>query len=89
MAIDHPCKGMTRAQRDAFERIASGQAHNATHRTLLALRQRGVVDYESKIVGRDALGTFSVPEWFVPLPVHAQWCEWCTQEIRRLAPSGA
>ena len=74
---EHPCKGMTKAQIAAFERIAINQPHDATHKTLIALRQRGVIDYEDQVVGRDALGKIVVPRWFVPLPVHAQWCEWC------------
>lgn len=84
---DHPCKGMTRAQREAFERIAIQQPHGATHKTLLALRARGLVDYNDKVIGRDSLGKITVPEWFVPTAVHMQWCEWCSREIRRLAPS--
>lgn len=74
---DHPCKGMTKAQREAFERIAINQPPDATHKTLKALRAKGLIDYVDKVVGRDALGSITVPEWFVPLPVHAQWCEWC------------
>lgn len=38
---DHPCKGMTKAQIAAFERIAINQPHGATHKTLVALRERG------------------------------------------------
>src|ERR1700730_10379203 len=40
---DHPCKGMTKAQRDAFEMIAVNQHPRATHKTLLALRAKGLV----------------------------------------------
>ena len=63
---DHPCKGMTRAQREAFERIAVNQHPQATHKTLLALREKGLIGYTDKVVGRDALGKITVPEWFVP-----------------------
>lgn len=77
---DHPCAGMTKTQRLAFERIAINQPHGATHKTLLALRSAGLIDYENKQIGRDALGAITVPQWFVPLPVHAQWCEWCAAQ---------
>lgn len=77
---DHPCKGMTKAQRAAFERIAIGQPPMAAHKVLLKLRERGLVDYTDKIVGRDALGKIIVPEWFVPFAIHAQWCEWCSEQ---------
>jgi hypothetical protein len=35
---DHPCKGMTKRQREAFEQIAISQPPRATHKTLVALR---------------------------------------------------
>jgi hypothetical protein len=78
--VDHPCKGMTKAQIAAFERIAVNEPNGANHQTLVALRAKGLIDYESEVVGRDALGLVTVPRWFVPLPVHAQWCEWCGEQ---------
>lgn len=77
---EHPCKGMTKAQRAAFEQIAINQHPYATHKTLKALREKGLIDYREITIGRDALGKITVPEWFVPLPVHAQWCAWCSAQ---------
>jgi hypothetical protein len=77
---DHPCKGMTKRQREAFEQIAISQPPRATHKTLVALRERGLIDYEDEVVGRDALGTITIPRWFVPLPIHFQWCEWASEQ---------
>lgn len=77
---DHPCKGMTKAQREAFERIAINQPPMASHKALLALRQKGLIDYEDREIGRDALGAIKVPLWFVPLPIHMQWCEWASEQ---------
>jgi hypothetical protein len=77
---DHPCKGLTKAQREAFEQIAVNLPHRATHKTLLALRAKGLIGYTDKVIGRDALGKITVPEWFVPLPVHMQWCQWCSEQ---------
>jgi hypothetical protein len=77
--IEHPCKGMTKKQREAFERIATNQQPGATHKTLVALREAGLIDYTNRIVGQDALGKITVPEWFVPNHVHMQWCEWCAK----------
>lgn len=77
---DHPCKGMTKAQIAAFERIAINQYHEAPHKTLMALRQRGLIDYQNEVVGRDALGKITVPRWFVPLPIHMKWCEWASEQ---------
>lgn len=73
---DHPCKGLTKAQRAAFERIAINQQPMAGHKTLVKLRELGLIDYENEVIGRDALGKITVPRWFVPLPVHHQWCQW-------------
>jgi hypothetical protein len=77
---DHPCKGRPKAQREAFERIAINQPPAASHKTLVALRAAGLVDYTNKVIGQDALGKITVPEWFVPLPVHMQWCEWASEQ---------
>jgi hypothetical protein len=77
---EHPCKGMTKAQIAVFERIAVNEPPYANHQTMRALRQRGVIDYVSEVVSRDALGPITVPRWFVPLSVHAQWCEWCGEQ---------
>lgn len=77
---DHPCKGMTRAHRVAFERIAINQPPGAGHKILKALREKGLIDYTDRVLGRDALGAIVVPEWFVPLPIHAQWCGWCSEQ---------
>jgi hypothetical protein len=81
MPVDHPCKGMTRAHRVAFEQIAISQRPMAGHKILKALREKGLIDYTNKVVGRDTLGAITVPEWFVPLHIHAQWCEWCSENV--------
>lgn len=73
----HPCAGMTKAQREAFERIAINEPPRSTHKVLKALREAELIDYRERIVGRDALGKIAVPDWFVPPPIHAQWCAWC------------
>lgn len=73
---------MTKAQREAFERIAVSAPNGATHRTLLKLRERGLIDYEDEVIGRDALGKITVPRWFVPMAVHIQWCEWCSENVK-------
>lgn len=82
MEVQHPCKGRTKAQRDAFEQIAIGQRPRASHKTLVKLREAGLIDYTDKVVGRDALGKITVPDWFVPLPIHHQWCAWCSEKLR-------
>lgn len=77
---DHPCKGMTKGQRAAFERVAINQPPYASDRTLKALLDRGVVTRGEDKVVRDGLGEFRIPTYIVPLPIHAQWCEWCSEQ---------
>lgn len=77
----HPCKGMTPAQRRDFELIATGQRPRGGYRTINALRDRGLIENAPpKVIGRDALGLIKIPDWFVPLHVHAQWCQWCGEQ---------
>lgn len=78
---DHPCKGMTKAQIRDFELIAISEHPRGGYRTLDRLKARGLIkDGSPKQVGRDAFGPIMVPTWFVPLELHAQWCEWCSEQ---------
>ena len=77
---DHPCKGMTKAQREAFERIAIDEESFAGTRTLERLLDRGLVERGPDMLIPSALGNIRVAQYRVPLPVHAQWCEWCSEQ---------
>jgi hypothetical protein len=80
---EHPCKGMTKAQIAAFEAFAVGMfPFGANHpKTIAALAERGLIERGAdEVVGRDAFGTITVPTYFVPIAVHAQWCEWCAEQ---------
>jgi hypothetical protein len=76
---DHPCKGLTKTQREAFERIAINQFPRCPQSTLDALLKRGVIECTNE-ARRDALGSYLVQNYYVPLPVHAQWCEWASEQ---------
>lgn len=80
---EHPCRGMTKAQIAAFEQIATGESlPRATPKTLARLVERGViVRAADKALGRDRFGTISIPQYHVPLPIHWQWREWCSENI--------
>lgn len=78
---DHPCKGMTPAQRRDFELIATNQRPMGGVQTIKALKKRGLIaDAPPKRVGVDQFGPVMVPDWYVPLPVHMQWCQWCSEQ---------
>jgi hypothetical protein len=76
---EHPCKGMTKSQREAFERIATNQFPACKWPTLDALMQAGLIERGPDDTRRDAMGIYYIPSFFVPLPVHAQWCAWCSE----------
>lgn len=83
LRTEHPCKGMTKRQREAFEQIATGEAlPRAMPITLQRLQTNGLIERgPDKVLGRDALGVISIPQYYVPLPVHAQWCQWCSEQL--------
>lgn len=77
---DHPCKGMTQVQIDAFQRIAVNQLPNCGWASLNALLKAGVIERGEDDVRRDALGVYKIPSFHVPLLIHMQWCEWCSEQ---------
>lgn len=77
---DHPCKGMTKAQVAAFELIAINQVPRCRQETLDALLAAGVILRGEDEHRRDAMGVYTIPNFFVPLPVHMQWCEWASEQ---------
>lgn len=78
---DHPCKGMTPAQIAAFEQIAISAPPNCTWSTLDALLKRGVIERGKGETRRDAMGVYEIPKFHVPMAIHAQWCQWCTEQV--------
>ena len=71
---EHPCRGMTRAEIAAFEAIAINRSPHCSKRTFEKLLSRGVIEkFEKKSLFDD---------YFVPLPIHIQWCEWASERYR-------
>lgn len=85
---DHPCKGMSRADRDAFEAIAINQIPRNGWRSIDRLLEAGVIERGESEKRRDALGTYEIPRFFVPLPIHMQWCDWCSRQSERSSKGG-
>lgn len=78
---DHPCKGLPVNAVEAFEQIATGNALPAmTKGTAAKLLAKGLIERGADKQFSDRLGKFSVPQYFVPLPVHMDWCEWCSEQ---------
>lgn len=80
MATTHPCSGMTKVQRDAFEQIAINQPPQCGWKSIDALLKAGVIERGKGDIRRDAMGTYEIPNFYVPLPVHMQWCAWCSEQ---------
>lgn len=77
----HPCAGMTPAQRRDFELVAINEPPRGGHLTIKALERRGlIVETEPKILGRDAFGEIKIRQWYVPMPLHIQWCKWASEQ---------
>lgn len=79
---DHPCQGRSRIQREAFERIAVGQEPGCYWKTIDALLKHGLIERGQGEMRRDARGVYEIPKYFVPLPIHAQWCAWCSENVK-------
>lgn len=75
--VRHPCASMTLNQRKVFEQIAVGnEAPRASEKTLAALERRGLI-----VRGNDKIVSprVRVATWFVPIPIHMQWCKWASE----------
>lgn len=82
----HPAKaaGCTPRQIEAFEQIAVGNSNASgfTLKTIEALLRKGlIVEATKRTIGADAFGPIRVVEFQVPVPVHMQWCKWCSENI--------
>jgi hypothetical protein len=74
---------MTKAEIAAFEAIAINRPPRCSRRTLEKLLSRGVIEtQEERIAFRDGLPPSVVDHFFVPLPIHIQWCEWAAERYR-------
>jgi hypothetical protein len=77
---EHPCEGLSRAARDAFERIAVNQFPACQWPVLDELLFAGVVLRGPDEIRRDAMGVYRVPSFCVAIGIHAQWCAWCAEQ---------
>ncbi len=81
---EHPCEGLSRAARQAFDRIASGAQPRSSDRTLADLSEAGLVERHTiEIATRDRFGPIVRYEYSVPIAMHMRWCEWMTRPKRR------
>lgn len=74
----HPCVGLSRSLRNAFEQIAIGQDLGIPHKTLRKLDGLGLVVTE--IENRGGFPPMKVLRAHVPIAIHMQWCQWCSEQ---------
>lgn len=79
--MDHPCKGLSKAKIDTFEQLAVGAKPPAARGTFDALEKHGVIVRGPDLVWHDAFVQFKIPQWEVPIHIHAQWCAWCGENV--------
>ena len=80
---DHPCKGMSAAAVSTFEGIAISMPVPFRRQAIAALLARGLIEkVGDRVLGRDAFGKITVPEYAVPLPIHYQWCKWASENVK-------
>lgn len=80
---EHPCNGMPRAAREAFERIMIAAPANASPAIIRVLLARGVIIQHE---GARGLRPFKGMRYSVPPPVRQQWLAWCDEQIANGAP---
>jgi hypothetical protein len=69
---------LTERQRDVFGLIAIGVDVGHNPRTLVALAKRGlIVGHRETLPGHPPV---RVVRWEVPLPVHIEWAQWCSEQ---------
>ena len=88
---EHPAKvaRCTKRQIEVFEQIGSGVTNPSCGvSTLNALSLKGLIDSWEQVVGRDGFGEIKLPRWYVPIPVHMQWCKWCSEQPESEANDG-
>ena len=75
-----PMKGLSPKVRDAFESATVNDFRLGSIAIMAKLVERGLiaVSYESR---KDSLGEYSIPIYSVPIPVHADWCRWCAENV--------
>ncbi len=70
--MPHP--GRTSAERRALDRIGCGEPPRCSPKTLRNMLDAGLIVDVGTETRRDALGSYWVPSYAMPIPVHYQWC---------------
>lgn len=70
-------KGLTFIQNAAFEQVAIGNDSGINSKTADALIKKGLIErHEEK------RGVLKIYRYQVPIPIHMEWCKWCSENIK-------
>lgn len=74
-------RGLSPAQIGALGNVAFGKhGYGVSRRTLEVLERRGLIE-RHPMEKTDRLGTVRWDEWTMPMSVHIDFCEWCSQLV--------
>ena len=69
-------EGLNNKQQQVFSMIAINQDGGHHPKVVSSLLRNGFVEATEEIVGFPPV---AVKRYFVPIPVHIRWCEWCSE----------
>lgn len=72
---DNPCRGLTKAQTDAFVMIAVQFFPSCSNATLQKLLDRGLVVRRRKVTHLHSY------DYFVPQPIFHRWLKWTNERF--------
>lgn len=74
---------LTKAQNRAFEDVATMNVSVHLDKTLKALERYGLIQQiGEKVICRDRFGIVTTAVYEVPLPIHIEWCKWCSEHYK-------
>jgi hypothetical protein len=74
-------KKLSKNQLHVFGLITIGQDGGHHPKTLEALLNKNLIASE-EVTLADRFGKFIYTRYYVPLPIHYAWCEWCAENYK-------
>jgi hypothetical protein len=67
---------LSKKQIEAMDLLSMNMDGGLHPRTLASLVKKGMIIQQD-----DHDGPWTIHRYFMPLPVHIRWCEWCSKQI--------
>ena len=79
--IKEKIRNLSKKDRKILDLIAIGTDHNHSIDSCKKLEKLELIYQDGMLtVGRDAFGAIKTPVWRMPIFVHIDWCELCSEE---------